>query len=318
MPETFTSSNFGFGGGWTDEKLQYLKAYLEAYVKVMKNQPYFRTFYVDAFAGTGYNTAKAKKVSIASNLLNMFEDDSSMSNLSELVEADTQNFLKGSATIALEVTPNFDKYIFVEKDQARFTELQQLKTQYSHLQASIEPVNEDANTYIKRFCKNMDRNDRAVLFLDPFGMQVPWETVEAIADTKKIDLWYLFPAGMGVMRMLENGGNIPESWKQSLDKVFGTDEWFGEFYHRPSYKQQNMFDDSDSWVKDASIETIRSFLVKRLETIFPGVVEQPPILRNTKNSPLYIFCFAVGNEKGSKIALRIANSIFKPKKPKNK
>ena len=34
---------------------------------------------------------------------------------------------------------------------------------------------------------------RAVLFLDPYGMQVEWATIEAVAKTKAIDLWLLFP-----------------------------------------------------------------------------------------------------------------------------
>jgi three-Cys-motif partner protein len=54
MTQKFTSQSFG--GDWTDEKLHHLKAYLDAYVQVMKKQYYFRTFYIDAFAGTGYNT----------------------------------------------------------------------------------------------------------------------------------------------------------------------------------------------------------------------------------------------------------------------
>lgn len=33
------------------------------------------------------------------------------------------------------------------------------------------------------------------MFLDPYGMQVDWATIEAIAKTKAIDLWILFPLG---------------------------------------------------------------------------------------------------------------------------
>jgi hypothetical protein len=35
-----------------------------------------------------------------------------------------------------------------------------------------------------------------VLFLDPYGMQVDWTTIEAIARTKAIDLRVLFPLGI--------------------------------------------------------------------------------------------------------------------------
>ena len=39
-----------FGSDWTSDKLQILRAYLDAYTTAMKNQP-FTLIYVDAFAG---------------------------------------------------------------------------------------------------------------------------------------------------------------------------------------------------------------------------------------------------------------------------
>jgi hypothetical protein len=44
-----------------------------------------------------------------------------------------------------------------------------------------------------------------------YGMQVDWTTVEAIARTKAIDLWVLFPLGIGVNRLLTKSGDIPDS-----------------------------------------------------------------------------------------------------------
>lgn len=48
-----------------------------------------------------------------------------------------------------------------------------------------------------------------------------------------------------------------------------------------------------------------------LKEVFPGVVEEPGVLRNSANNPLYLLCFAVGNERGKKIALRIAEHLLK-------
>ena len=41
-----------FGGSWTQEKLNILSGYLEAYTTALKSQP-FQLIYVDAFAGEG-------------------------------------------------------------------------------------------------------------------------------------------------------------------------------------------------------------------------------------------------------------------------
>ena len=60
----------------------------------------------------------------------------------------------------------------------------------------MEILNEDANTAVQRICASTNwHNNRAVLFLDPYGMQVSWETLAAVAATKAIDLWMLYPPG---------------------------------------------------------------------------------------------------------------------------
>ena len=46
--------------------------------------------------------------------------------------------------------------------------------------------------------------------------------------------------------------------------------------------------------------------------MFAGVADEPGVLRNSANNPLYLLCFAVGNERGKRpIALRIANHLLK-------
>jgi three-Cys-motif partner protein len=90
-----------FGGGWTTEKLKRLRKYLVAYTTAMKNQRY-QIVYLDAFAGTGYRASPREKDS----------DD--------FLFPEIDQFMDGSARIALQVTPGFDKYIFIERDSKRF------------------------------------------------------------------------------------------------------------------------------------------------------------------------------------------------------
>ena len=60
-----------FGGDWTTEKLERVKKYLQAYVRIMNKQN-FRFLYIDAFAGTGYVELKDKQEDkIASLLLDL-------------------------------------------------------------------------------------------------------------------------------------------------------------------------------------------------------------------------------------------------------
>jgi len=66
----------------------------------------------------------------------------------------------------------------------------------------IKIICDDANTALLNWCKQLDtKRARAVVFLDPFGASVEWKVIEAIADTKAVDLWILFPHG-AINRML--------------------------------------------------------------------------------------------------------------------
>ncbi|MGH8657683.1 MAG: hypothetical protein ACREV4_04145 [Gammaproteobacteria bacterium] len=48
----------------------------------------------------------------------------------------------------------------------------------------------DAIVGLQDWCAQRDwEKERAVVFLDPFGMQVEWETVDTLAKTGGVDLW---------------------------------------------------------------------------------------------------------------------------------
>jgi three-Cys-motif partner protein len=250
---------------------------------------------VDAFAGTGYrNTPR--------------ESSENISFLPELTEIDNQEFLKGSACIALEVQPPFHKYLFIENDPIRAQELANLKIDFPQLADRIEIEKKDANPFLINWCYQMKPLDRAVIFLDPYGMQEEWSLIDAIAKTQKIDLWILFPLGVAITRLLTKSRLPPKAWADSLTRLFGTDQWLN-FYH--SKKELTLFGDEDAVSRNVDIDAIGQFFVERLKTVFPSVSDKPLPLRNSKNNPLYLLCFAAGNPTGSATALRIANYLLK-------
>lgn len=290
--------NTSFGGDWTLEKLERIRKYLVAYSTIMNNyKEKFRFAYIDAFAGTGYQLLK-------------HDEDQNLPLFPEFVEADSRQFLDGSARIALQVEPRFTKYIFIEKDEKRFLSLQRLKQDYSHLSEDIILINADANAYLTDLCLNYNwSRNRAVLFLDPFGMQVNWATIEAIAKTGAIDLWYLFPLGVAVNRLLKRDGAIDEPLRERLNKLFGTDEWYESFYQ--TRVTIDMFGEQKRTIKVSDFGLVSKYFVERLNSVFPGVANNPLALLNSRNIPLYLLCFASGNKRGSKTAVNIAQHILK-------
>lgn len=281
-----------FGGAWTDEKLDILEGYLSAYTTALQHAK-FTKGYIDAFAGSGYRDAKR--------------------GLPDLSEQEPQDLLEGSVRRALRVQPRFDGYIFIESHSGRRAQLKALKSEFPAQATAIQIRGGDANHELQEICAVSWTSRRAVLFLDPYGMQVDWSTIEAVARTQAIDMWLLFPVGVGVNRLLKRDADIPAAWRERLTALLGTDDWFEEFYQTETIT--DLFgDDHTRVVKRATIETIGRYFVDRLKTVFPAVADQPRVLSNSKGSPLYLLCFAAGNPKGAPIAVKIANHLLSPKK----
>lgn len=294
-----------FGGTWTDDKLARLKKYLAAYVLALKDKPSkdkpFVLTYIDAFAGTGYNAGGKKKDAAKDEPL-----------LPELADPEVAGFVDGSARIALKIEPPFHRYIFIEKDPDRCAELEIMREEFGSLSDRIKVVNGDANEALRNLCKSESwSGQRGVIFLDPFGMQVSWETIKAIAETKAIDLWILFPLGMAVNRLLTRSGKMAEGWRNRLNDFFGTDAWEAEFYRKEI--ATNLFgEDEETVYKDTNLKAIGEFFNRRLREVFADVAPNPLPLCNSTGIPLFLLCFAVGNPspKARGLAIKIASDIL--------
>lgn len=287
-----------FGGRWTDTKLELVRKYLQAYTRIFNKNPKAKklyTIYVDAFAGTGY---RMSQVQSSDNLL------------LDLGEEENQAFLKGSARIALEVEPPFQEYIFIERDPLYASELERLRSEFLSRRPRIRIENCDANSFLDEWVRHVDwHTTRAVVFLDPYGMQVDWQVIEALGETRAIDLWLLVPVGVAINRLLTKAGPPPPKWRDALTRIFGTDEWISAFYSRR--QQHTLFGEQEVHSKDANFDTIGNFFLSRLRTVFTAVASRPFVLRNSRNNPLYWLCFASGNPKGAPTAVKIAQDILK-------
>jgi three-Cys-motif partner protein len=221
----------------------------------------------------------------------------------------TRAFQKGRAQIALECDPPFDSYLFIDEVIDHVRELESLKQQFPARAGMISVIQEEANAFLARWSLETNwRTHRAVVFLDPYGMDVAWSTIEALAATRAIDLWILFPLGQAVNRLLTKSRPPKGLWADRLTKLFGTDQWRPAFYH-PS-KQGTLFDGEESIEKGADFDRIAAFFVKQLETVFAKVAHNPLPLRNSRNVPIYLLCFAASNPRGAPTAVRIASHIL--------
>lgn len=198
-----------FGGGWTQRKLDVLKKYLQAYTRIFKRNPQARFYsisYVDAFAGTG--TLQRPALGGLAKLLPGLQENE-------------KEFRKGSVRRALEVEPPFDEYVFIEKSAKKCKELMSIAGEFPARNVKI--IQGDANSALLKWCGELDtKRERAVVFLDPFGASVRWQTIAALAQTGAVDLWVLFPYS-AINRMLVR--------KEQTAQDMGRTPYFGLRYH---------------------------------------------------------------------------------------
>jgi three-Cys-motif partner protein len=291
-----------FGGRHTDEKLDRLQGYMSAYTTALHEKG-FVLVYIDAFAGSG------TRVEVKPTLP-LFEVEGQ--------EPETVT-VPGSAKRAFETKPPFGGMVLVEKDHGRFAALQELRDEYPDRKVILE--NADANAVVQRLCRNTPWNGsdksppiRGLLFLDPYGMEVTWETIAAVAATEAIDMWCFFPL-MGLYRQAARAPSaIDASKRAKLNAVLGTNDWERDWYQPPPRAPDllGMLEDEDSRTRTADVNAIETYVQKRLESIFKGVVLPPHRIYGARGHALASLFFATANPAPKAVALakRIASHIL--------
>lgn len=146
-----------FGGDWTEIKLARLHKYLKAYRQIFTQNAkarYFKTWYVDAFAGTGSRATGDAPPDYVRLFQDVYEDE------------ETTGYRDGSAKIALSLPEPFDYYLFIEKSRNRVSELKDsMGRDHSALLPRCDFRPGDANSVLKAWCKERDwTTERAVVF----------------------------------------------------------------------------------------------------------------------------------------------------------
>lgn len=293
------------GGAWTEVKLEAIAAYFGYYNNVLRTQPRpdrpFQRWYVDAFAGSGSRTADIANGGLLEGRPTEIE----------------QIELAGSAKKALQVDPPFDKLVFIEGHRGRFNDLASLKS--DHPSRSIDCRHGDANTELSHLfgappwttLNGKNWTDRAVVFLDPYGMNVEWKTLTMLAATRAVDVWYLFPLE-GVTRQLAHKlDRIDANKKLKLDQIFGTDAWRTELYE--TYVERDLFD-TQTLQSERAVDKrqIEQYAINRLKTIFSYVSPPMPLVNNSERQLFSLLCLAnPATEAADKLINRGVNWVFK-------
>lgn len=272
-----------WGGAWTELKLDTLERYLRFYTQALKNQPSpshpFSLHYIDAFAGNGSVNIARKRAG----------------------EAARRDRVIGSALRALDVSPPFSRLEFIEIDKERADELTRLCSE-KFPDRDVQVHTADANAHIRSICDSTDwRATRAVLFIDPYGMDFEFATLQRVAETQAIDVWYLFPTSAMSRQMARRRDRVSSDKEQALTRLLGDDSW--QTLYAPS-PQADLFGGA-SQERLTGIDAMEAHAKQRLETIFPSVL--PPkrmtLRGDGSGATLFSLFFAISNPAPKAIGL---------------
>lgn len=206
-----------FGDKHTVQKLETVHRYLKAYVTALKFQP-FQLLYVDACAGSGSSIPKWA----------VDQADAAQAGLEGIEKrvADADDLIVGSAIRALSVDPPFHQYLLNDVKKSNVEALRSaVEKDYAHVADRVKISRFDANEMLVKICEERDwRKTRAVVFIDPFGLQIDYATLEMLGRTKAVDLWYLVPV-FAMYRQISGEGQIHPDGGLRVDAALGTSAW---------------------------------------------------------------------------------------------
>lgn len=275
MGKQTNMSGSRFGGQWTKEKLAIINDYLGFYTTAMSKQR-VNLIYIDAFAGSGKTV------------------------LADGTEVD------GSAILSLKYS--FDEYYFIEIDEGRIKELKEvIKTRYPGKTNSIHIINGNCNDELKRVLSFLTKYQRGVMFLDPYALELDWAVLDAASKTGILDVWYLFPVN-ALTRNLPRDKQYTDATSNKIDSILGTHDWEHALYQEDP--QLTLFGTTN--YDRVNFDELVKYISTRLASTFAYVSPKSRILKNNKNSPLFILYFLMTNNSPKAIGLgsKVVTQIF--------
>lgn len=265
-------------GHWAIRKHRLLRDYLVEYTKIMRAQRWCLGFeYIDAFAGTGRPRLR-----------------------------DQEQYISGSPRVALDLPHPFTRYTFIEMSRWRVERLEQLRAEFP--ERPIEIVQGDCNEAITSLVTSQVRREyqrRGFVFLDPFGANLAYDTIERIAATGALEIFLHFPTmALNRAALRRRGDAMTPDEVAKMDRVWGSHGWHGLLYGC----QPTLFSEPvELKLRRTDAEYLgRLFVEHRLRPLFPYVTD-PIVMKNSVGGDLYCLIFAGHNKTGA----RIADHIFR-------
>ena len=221
-----------------------LRKYWPEYTRIIKKQSWnFHTLYVDAFAGSGKHISRS-----------------------------TGEFVMGSPARALDVSPPFDEYHFIDLDSTKVQSLQQLAAERPNVTVHEGDCNE---ILLRDVLPLADYRSfrRALCLLDPYSLQLDWNVIATAGRMKSVEIFLNFPI-MDINRnVLREGASATKVMQ--MNRFWGDESWRDKAFH----DDPTLFGDFDP-VKVGNHELAEAFRIRLRGVAGFTAVPQPLAMRN--------------------------------------
>ncbi len=295
-----------FGNEHTRKKLEAVQTYLGMFTTALKRRN-FDLLYIDACAGSGSSIPKSAVAGDRgeADQISLLPSDEPM--------IDADQIIVGSAVRALAVENPFTRYLFNDVKLANVRALQsEVQTNFKHLAGRVSITQFDANDMLCRICDGTDwKKSRAVVFLDPFGLQIKFETLVRLAQTQAVDVWYLVPV-FAMFRQVRGDGEVLSDGGRSVDEALGTSEW-RNVVAKEEKGQIDMFGDGPKRSKKAvDVAWFERVAQERLKVAFGGRVLDQVLPLGKPGLHEFSLMFAWANpSEPARLAAKLASAVLK-------
>jgi three-Cys-motif partner protein len=252
---------------WSEVKLDIVRKYAQPYSVILTARG-FHHLYIDAFSGPGYHVSKQ-----------------------------TGEFIPGSPVNALNVSPPFREYHFIDLDGDKVKALEAEVGGRPEVSLYLGDCNSILLDRVFPRVQPRDRR-RALCLLDPYGINLDWAVVQTAGRMGTIEVFINFMVmDMNRNVLWRSPEKVRPAQRARMSAFWGDDSWMQAAYAQ----EQTLFPELARPEKQAN-EAVVGAYVRRLHDIagFAYVAEPLP-MRNSNNTVIYYLLFASPNKTGHKI-----------------
>lgn len=282
-------------GEWSERKIEIVREYAKPFSQIISKNG-LTALYVDGLAGGGEARRKQPKINPSNATLPFTLDNAP-------IGADAEQVLTTAARIVSEVKPRFAKYIFIDANEQKTAAMRHRCSKIPD--ANVEIIHDDASrTILDRVIPEIRASwkNRALCFLDPYGMHISWSVFQALGATGHAEAFINFPTLDIVRNILRDDPSLIEPiHAERMNLIWGDESWREVAFT----KQPGLFD--AVFEKRTGEHVAKAFRKRLLDLGQFKYVSTPLPFRNKQNGLLYHLLFATQVP----VALKIANDVMK-------